>query len=398
MKKGAPLGPGFIAGASDADPTTVASLAVVGAATGYMLSWLVVLLLPMIAVVQSIAAAVGACQTSIQEATRRHYGLKWACLALATVVAVSLMTLAADVEAGAESLKLLSGIPRATFVLPFVGVVAWLLLQRSYLRVERLLSYLPFIFICYGISAVLARPDWGALARSLLVPRFEFVPAVATGALALLGTTLTSYVYYWESIEVAERGTARTQARLMKLDAARGALAPGVCFLFILVATAATLSKSHTSVQTATDAAVALQPLAGRWATALFALGLLGSAAVAVPVLAGTTAYVVAQTFGWRASLNASFSEAKAFYGVLLGALGVSAAIALLGFPPIALLYWASVAGGLATPLTLWLLLAVARNREVMGENRIGGWLLTGGGAVAAIVTASCAIFLATVI
>ncbi len=233
----------------------------------------------MIAVVQSIAAAVGSSQTSIQAAIRRHYGLGWALLALVAVVAVNVFTLAADLVAGAESLKLLSGLPRAIFVLPFAAGTAWLLLARSYLRIERLLSYLPFIFICYGISAVLAKPDWRALLRSLIVPHFDFTLPVVTGALALLGTTLTSYVYYWESIEVAERGTAPSEARTMKADAAWGALAPGICFLFILVATAATLGRTHTSVQTATDAAIALQPLAGPWATALFAIGLLASAA-----------------------------------------------------------------------------------------------------------------------
>ncbi|MGA8097196.1 MAG: divalent metal cation transporter, partial [Candidatus Cybelea sp.] len=364
----------------------------------YMLSWLVVLLFPMIAVVQSIAAAVGSSQTSIQAAIRRHYGLGWALLALVAVVAVNVFTLAADLVAGAESLKLLSGLPRAIFVLPFAAGTAWLLLARSYLRIERLLSYLPFIFICYGISAVLAKPNWGELFRSLIVPHFDFSLPVVTGALALLGTTLTSYVYYWESIEVSERGTAPAEARKMKADAAWGALAPGICFLFILVATAATLGRTHTSVQTATDAAIALQPLAGPWATALFAIGLLASAAIAVPILTATSAYVVTQTFGWRGSLNATVKETPIFYAVLIGSLALATTLAYAGVAPIALLYWASVAGGLATPLTLWLLLAVATNRAAIGENRIGGGLAAAGAAVATIVTASCALFLAKVL
>lgn len=390
------FGPGLVSGASDADPTTVASLAVVGAATGYALSWLVVLLLPMIAIVQSIAATIGAiAPTSIQGAIRRHYGFAWALLALVAVVAVNLMTLTADLEAAAESLKLLTGISRVYFIIPFAAIVGWLLVSRSYVHIERLLSFLPFIFICYGISAVLARPDWLALGRSLAIPHFSLTVPVATGALALLGTTLTSYVYYWESIEVSERGTLPSEARSMKADAAWGALAPGVCFLFILVATAATLGKSHVSVQTANDAAAALGPLAGGSAAALFAIGLLASAVIAVPVLAGTSAYVVAQTFGWHGSLNATFGQARSFYGVLLGSLGISAAFAFAGFSPIALLYWASVAGGLATPLTLWFLVAIAQNRAVMGENRITGWLAYGGWAVTFIVTVACVAFLA---
>jgi len=393
-----PFGPGFISAASDADPTTVASLAVVGAATGYMLSWLVVLLLPMIAVTQSIAAAVGASRTSIQEAIKHRFGASWAWLALVAVVSVNLMTLGADIEAGGESLSLLTGVPRDVFLIPFAGAVAWLLLRRSYLRVERFLSYLPFIFICYGVSALLAKPDWAALLHSLLFPHFEFTTTVATAALALLGTTLTSYVYYWESIEVSERGTQPAQARAMKADAAWGALAPGICFFFILVATTATLGKTHVAIQTATDAAVALRPLAGGWATALFAVGLLGSAAIAVPVLAGTCAYAVTQTLARPGSLDAAPREARLFYAVATGSLAFATAIAFVGVPPIALLYWASVAGGLATPLTLWLLVAVANDRAIMGENHIRKPLAIAGAAVAAIVTISCAIFLATLI
>jgi Mn2+/Fe2+ NRAMP family transporter len=390
------FGPGLVSGASDADPTTVASLAVVGAATGFTLSWLVVLLLPMIAIVQSIAATIGAiCPTSFQGAIRRHYGLTWALLALIAVLAVNVMTLTADLEAGAESLKLLTGVSRAYFVLPFAGIVAWLLVSRSYSHVERFLSFLPLIFICYGISAVLAKPDWGALVHSLVIPRFDLRAPVATGALALLGTTLTSYVYYWEAIGVAQRGTRPSELRSIRVDAALGALAPGICFLFILVATAATLGKSHIPVETAADAAAALAPLAGAGATALFAIGLLASAAIAVPVLAGTSAYVVTQTFGWPGSLDAPIRQARIFYAVLLGSLGASAIFALAGFSPIALLYWASVAGGLATPLTLCFLVAIAQSTAIMGERRIRGWLAYAGWTITAIVTVSCLAFLA---
>lgn len=389
------FGPGLVSGASDADPTTVASLAVVGAATGYMLSWLVLLLLPMIAVIQTIAATIGAvCTTSIQGAIRHHYGLGWALAALIAVVAVSLVTLTADLEAAAESLKLLTGVPRGYFVVPIAGSVAWLLISRSYLHVERFLSFLPFIFGCYGISAVLAKPDWIALAHSLVFPHLNLTLPAATGALALLGTTLTSYVYYWESIEVSERDTSPLTLHVAKADAAWGALAPGVCFLFILIATAASLGATHARVETATDAAAALKPLAGEWATALFAIGLLASAAIAIPVLTGTIAYVVTQTFGWRGSLDAPFGDAPRFYIAILGSLVISASFAFVGFSPIALLYSASVAGGLATPLTLWLLIAIAQNRAIMGENRIGGWLAVAGWSVTAIVTASCATFI----
>lgn len=384
-----------MSGASDADPTTIASLAVVGAATGYSLSWLVVLLFPMIAIVQSIAASIGTSQSSIQSAIRRRFGLVVALVALMLVIAVNIVTLAADLEAGAESLTMLFGLPRALFVLPFALAVAWLLLTNSYARIERVLSFLPLIFVCYGISAVLARPNWGEVIRALVVPHFTLTPVVVTAALALLGTTLTSYVYYWEQIEVSERRPAPGRVRALHADATWGSLLPAVCFLFVLVATAATLGRVHANVQTATDAAVALQPLAGRWATGLFAIGLLASAAIAVPILAGTSAYVVTHTFGWRGNLGTPIAQAPAFYAVILGALVVASVMAFAGISPIALLYWASVAGGLGTPVTLWLLVVIARDRALMGSSRIGNGLAAGGYAVAAIVTAACALFLA---
>ncbi|HEX8805895.1 MAG TPA: divalent metal cation transporter, partial [Candidatus Aquilonibacter sp.] len=372
----------------------MASLAVVGAATGYMLSWLVVLLFPMIAIVQSVAASVGTSGSSIQQAIRRRYGLAVALVALILVVAVNIATLGADIEAGAESLTLLFGLPRQAFVLPFALLVAVILLTNSYVRIERILSFLPLIFVSYVASAILARPDWGALLHSLVVPRFAFTPVVVTAALALLGTTLTSYVYYWEQIEVSERRGTPEQLPELHADAAWGAVAPAICFLFVLVATAATLGKVHATVQTATDAAIALQPLAGRWATTLFAIGLLASAALAVPILAGTSGYVVTQTFGWRGNLGTPVAQAREFYAVIVGSLLLASAFTFAGIAPIALLYWASVAGGLGTPVTLWLLVAIARNRTIMGPSRISNKLAAAGYIIAAVVTLSCVLFL----
>jgi Mn2+/Fe2+ NRAMP family transporter len=157
------LGPGFVSGASANDPTTVATIAVVGATTIYGLAWLVVLVLPMLAAVQTIAGTIGAvCRTSLQGAIRREFGMGWAAITLFTVVAVNLITLTADVEAGSEALTLLSGIRYEFFVLPFVAIVGWLLVSKSYLRIERFLSFVPLVFLCYGASAIVARADWGA--------------------------------------------------------------------------------------------------------------------------------------------------------------------------------------------------------------------------------------------
>lgn len=386
------FGPGLVSGASANDPTTVGSLAVVGAATGYSMAWLVVLLLPMLALVQAIAAAVAAVsQMSLQQAIGRAYGRTPAAIACCAVVFVGLFTLAADIQACAAALTLLLGVAFYYFVIPIAGVAYWLLATKSYLRIERILASLTLVFLCYVASAVLARPDWGQVLRSIVVPHVDFSFTFLAGALALLGTTLTSYVYFWESIGVAEqRGTA-TESRKFSADAALGMLIAGSSFLFILVASAATSGAHHKTIQTAVDAAVALRPLAGRFDQVLFGVGLLASAAIAIPVLAATNGYVISQTLGQPAGLALKPIQAKGFYGAIFISLAIGAALALLPVPTMVLLYWASVVGGLATPVTLVFMLLVARNHEVMNGRPISfqmtcaGWGVTAGVTVASL-------------
>jgi Mn2+/Fe2+ NRAMP family transporter len=322
--------------------------------------------------------------------------LSWAVATLLAIVAVNVFTLAADVKAGSEAAALLFPLPANAFVVPFAAVVGFLLITHSYGRIERYLSLLPIVFVCYAASAILAHFDAGAFLHSVLVPHFDFSPPYVLGAIALLGTTLTSYVYVWESIEVAERGAQRSAAGAFERDAVFGMVAVGVIFLFIVVGSAATLGKHHLPIATPADAAAALTPLAGRWSGVLFGVGLLASAALAVPVLTATTAYVFAHTFGWKGSLDLDFADAKGFYGVLIGSLAIATLAAFAPVSPIAILYWASIAGGVATPLTLWFLIRIARDRGVMGDSRIGRGLAAAAWIATACVTAAACIFLYT--
>ncbi len=369
----------------------------VGATTGYGMAWLVILLLPMLAVVQTIAASVATVsQMSLQRAIAQTYGRGPAMLALGCVGLINLATIGADVQAGAEALSLLSGLAFAYFVVPLVGVIAWLLATKSYLKIERLLAWLTLIFLCYVAGAISARPDWGAILHAIVIPRFDLTRPFLTAAIALLGTTLTGYVYFWESIEVAERRPPMAALRAVNADAAIGMLVAGSSFLFILVATAATLGKHHVAVSTAAQAAVALRPLAGAWDQRLFGIGLLASAAIAIPVMAATNGYVVAQTFGQPAGLTTSPGESRLFYGVIFASLGIGAAFALLPIPTIALLYWVSVAAGIATPVTLAYALLVARNSDAMRGRPIAAPLACAGWVVTAAVTLSAVGFIAS--
>jgi Mn2+/Fe2+ NRAMP family transporter len=391
------LGPGLVSGASANDPTTVGSIAVVGAATGYGMAWLVILMLPMLALVQAIAASVATTsQMSLQQAILRTFGRAPAMIGATAIIAVGLATLGADLQAGAQALTLLFGLPPYYFVVPLALLAAWLLATKSYLRIERILASLTLIFLCYVASAILARPDWGSVLRGI-VPHFEFSPIFAGGAIALLGTTLTSYVYFWESIEVAERRPPISQLRAVNADAVVGMLVAGSSFLFILIATAATLGKHHLAVNTAADAAAALRPLAGSLDQTLFGIGLLASAAIAVPVIAATNGYVVAQTFGWRAGLANKPGEATGFYRAIFVSLAIAGALALFPIPTISLLYWTSVIAGLATPITLALMLLAARDRNVMRERPISVPLASAGWVVTAIVTASSVAFIVAI-
>ncbi len=295
------LGAGLIAGASDNDPTTVGTLAIIGASTGYHLTWLVLLLLPMLVTVQIVSTSLGA-------VTWQHflgviaacYGRRWAWVAALLVVSVCVITIGADLEGGAAALSLLTGRPWPWFVVPLALFVGGLLLFGSYTAVERALRYVLLIFIAYPVAALLAQPPWGAVLAASFQPAVEFSGAYLSAALALLGTTLTSYVYIWQTVEIKEERPPLAALPLLELDTAVGIVVTVAMFWFIVVATRATLGASGHRVQAAQDAAAALAPLAGPLAGAVFAIGLLGSALIALPVLAATTGYCVAATYACR--------------------------------------------------------------------------------------------------
>jgi Mn2+/Fe2+ NRAMP family transporter len=383
--------PGLVAGASANDPTTVGSLAVVGATTVYGLAWLVVAVLPMLAVTQMIAASVGvATRTSVQAAIVQRFGFLVGLISLVAIVIVNLFTITADVEAGGQALSLLFHIPYQVLVLVFVAVIAIILLTHSFSRIAALLMFMPILFIAYGLSAVLAHANWWEVIHNIVAPHIELSAIYLAGALALIGTTITSYEYLWESIEVAEGTRGAASLGLLWKDAILGVLVAGAGFIFVLVATGATLGVHHLPIESAQDAARALVPLAGPWSGTLFGIGLFGSAALTVPILASSTGYALAHTFGWRATLDAPFGSSRRFYFIVLLSLVVAASGSFVGIAPIRLLFWASIAGGLGTPITLILMNAVARDRSAMGAFRIGLPLSIAGWAVTTVVTLAC--------
>lgn len=385
------LGPGLVSGASTNDPTTVGTMAVAGASTGFALSWLALLVFPMLASVQLIASQVGlTSRVGLVQLVRRTFGARWALLLLLSVLAVNAVTIGADVEAGAAALSLLVPVPQGWFVLPFAAVLLVVLWLGTYDEVEQVLKFVLLVFLSYVGAAFLARPDWSTVLTATLRPRLPASPELAAPALSIVGTTLTSYAYVWQEQGEVEKDRPQEQTHVARVDTVLGMAAAVGVFWFVLIATGATLGARHQQVQTAQQAAEALRPLAGNLASYVFGVGLLASSCVAVPVLMLTSAHLVCQQVRAPAGISKRPRDARLFYLVLVVALLVGCVISFAGIPPITLLFLAGLAGGLATPVGLVFLMLMAHRRAGSGVMPLGMVTLGAGWATtAAIVLAS---------
>jgi Mn2+/Fe2+ NRAMP family transporter len=390
------LGPGLVSGAAGTDPTTVATLVVVGATTVYRLAWLALLVFPLLAVVQVLATRVGFVSgRDLQLATGDGYGRLVAGLLLVSILAVNLLTVAADLEAGAAALALLGHVGWGWFVVPLAVLVVTLLFRNGYDEVERVLRYVLLCLLAYAAAAVLARPQWRDVAHGTFVPSLRLDHDHIAGALALLGTTVTTYMYLWQTVEQVEQPAVRWRVKLRQFDAIAGtALATGV-FWAILVASGATLGVHHRPADTATQAAAALRPAAGPLAEALFAVALLASTLIALPVIVASAAYATGAFFHWKRGLSLKVREAPAFYATIASVAAAGAALAAVVRDPIHLLFTASLAAGLATPIGLVLLVLVAGNHRLLNHDRPGRWLRAAGWAAAAVLTLLSGVYLA---
>ncbi|MBV9355341.1 MAG: Nramp family divalent metal transporter [Chloroflexi bacterium] len=389
-------GGNLIAAASDNDPTTVATLAVIGASTGYRLAWLVLLLLPMLVVVQVLSTRVAAVSgQNLAQLIRTHLGLGWAVLGTGLVLAVNLFTIAADLEGGAAALSLFTGWDWQWFVVPVTAGIILLLVLGTYRHVARVLSYVMLLFVAYVAATLLAGPDWTEVLRHTVLPSFDWTPDDLAAALSLLGTTLTSYVYIWQSVQEAEQRRPLARLTMAERQAAVGIGGTVVLFWFILVGTGATLGRRGQPVEMAQDAAQALAPLAGPFAAALFGVGLLASAVLALAVLAAASGYVVSATFDRQGRLDTPPSAATSvFYAVVVGMLLVGAGLTLLGVEPIRLLFLAGIAGGVGTPVLLIMLLMLVGSPRVIGSRRPSAALMLTGWTTAVVMSAAAIAYL----
>jgi len=393
---GAVLGPGLLAGLSDDDPAGITTYSILGADYGYRLLWVLVLSTLALILFHELGARMGiATGQGLIGLVRERYGVRWGGLALAALVVANAGTMCAEFAGVAAALGL-AGVSRYVSVPLAVAGVSLLVLRGGLRRVEHVLLALSAVFIAYLIAGVLAHPDWGEAAAGLVVPGMPLTRDAILVVVATIGTTLAPWgLAFIQSYAVDKRLTL-ADLRLERIDVIIGATLTGVIGAFIVIACAATLYRSGTSVDSATDAARALEPLAGSLASALFATGLLGAALLAASVLPLSTAYSVCEAVGAEAGLDDSWRDARLFYLSFGAVIGVAALIVLIpGAPLISILFLTQALNAVLLLPLLWFIRGIAGDRLLMGDAVVGRVGAAASAVVLVLVTVSVALLLA---
>ena len=392
------LGPGFITGAADDDPSGIATYSVAGASLGLATLWTALLTFPCMAAVQNICSRLGQCSGSgLAGILKEHYP-RWVLYpAVALVVVANVVNVGADLGAIADAAGIIVGTPVPWLVVPIAMALLALQIFAKYRFIERVFKYLTVALLAYVIDAVLVRPPLAETLRATVVPTISGDHQYIATLVAILGTTISPYLFFWQTSQEVEeeksagrtsraqrRGASRFELRIATIDVTVGMLVSILVMYFIVLSAALTLHASgKTDIATGADAAEALKPLAGDLAGLVFAVGMIGTGLLAVPVLSGSSAYAVSETFGWREGLDEDWRRAKPFYGVVAVATLVGLAIPFTGVKPIDALFFTSILNGIAAPPLLVVIMLAARNKKVMGNQTIGpvltalGWIVT---------------------
>jgi NRAMP (natural resistance-associated macrophage protein)-like metal ion transporter len=395
------VGPGLLAGLSDDDPAGIATYSILGAKYGYELLWVLALSTAALIVFHELGVRLGIVTgKGLLTLVREHYGKRAAALVLGALVIANTGTLCAEFAGVAAGMELLGGMSRYVSVpLAAVGVSA-LVLRESFRRVEHFLLVLSSVFVAYVISGVLAHPDWGAAAKGLVVPNMPLNREAVLVAVATVGTTLAPWgLAFIQSYAVDKRLQVKDLA-YERIDVIVGAVLTGVIGFFVVVACAATLHVQGVDVNDASDAARALEPLAGNTAATLFGLGFLGAALLAAAIVPLSTAYSVSETLGRKADLDDSFDEARSFYVSYAVVVAVAAILVLIpGAPLIPILFLSQALNAVLLLVLLPFMRSLGRNRDLMGDHALGrtGRLATGI-ALAVIAISVLALGLLTVL
>ena len=399
-KAGKILGPGFITGASDDDPSGIGTYAVAGASLGLQTLWMALLTFPLMAAVQNTCARLGMISgQGLAGVLRDHYPRSILYGSVGLLFVANTINVGADLGAIADAVHSISGVQAVWLVVPVALGVLALQIFGSYRLIANIFKWLTLALLAYVVDVFLVHPDLAETLRATVVPTFSLDPTYVTTVVAILGTTISPYLFFWQSSEEVEeqiamgrktkqarRGASAGELRYSAIDVNVGMAFSNVVMYFIILATALTLFKSgKTDIKSAADAAEALKPLVGDFAGILFAAGMIGAGLLAVPILSGSAAYAIAEAFGWKYGLDTHWSRAKPFYAVIVLATLVGVAMNFIGINPIDALFYSAVLNGIVAPPLLVMVMLAARNSQVMGKQTIGptltvlGWAATVG-------------------
>jgi NRAMP (natural resistance-associated macrophage protein)-like metal ion transporter len=403
------LGPGLVTGASDDDPSGITTYSIAGASLGYGMLWTALATFPLMAAVQLICARIGLVTgAGLAAALRRHYPLPLLYVACLLLLVANVFNIAADLAGMAEVTRMLTGVPMFVSVSVFGGVILAATIYATYASFARYLKWLTAALLAYVATAFLAAPDWRQVAVATFMPSLRWDSYFLATLVAVLGTTISPYLFFWQASQEVEeekalgrrrraqrRGAAPSELSDARLDVVSGMFFSNLVMFFVMLATGATLhAAGRSEIESAQQAAEALRPLAGDGAYFLFALGLLGTGLLAVPVLAGSASFAIAELLRWRAGLDLSPRRGRRFYLIFAGIVAAGMALDLIGMNPIRMLFLSAVLNGLLAPPLLILVMLVGGNRAIMGEHANGPWLsLFGWSATAVMSLAAVALF-----
>src|SRR3984885_8741280 len=406
------IGPGLITGASDDDPSGIATYSQAGAQFGYSLGWTLLLTYPLMCAIQMISAQVGRVTgKGLAGNMRRHYPALVIYPLIALLLIANVINIGADLGAMAAALRLLVDGPQLIFVAAFAIVTVLLEVFMRYSRYASVLRWLALSLLAYVATVFAVDVPWLTVARNLVVPHIRFSGDYLAIVVAIFGTTISPYLFFWQAAEEVEDEKedpkaeplieaplqAPRQLARIQLDTLVGMGISNLVALFIMITTAATLNAHGvTDIQTSSQAADALRPIAGRFAFTVFALGIVGTGMLALPVLAGSAAYALGEALRWRVGLARRASRAKAFYGAIAVATLAGAGLNFTPLDPIRALFWSAVINGVAAvPIMIMIMLLGAR-RKVMHQFTLSPWLKSLGWLATAVMAAAAVGMFAT--
>jgi NRAMP (natural resistance-associated macrophage protein)-like metal ion transporter len=401
------LGPGLITGAADDDPSGIATYSQAGAQFGFGLLWMILVTYPLMTAIQMVSARIGRVTGhGLATNIRKHYPAWLLYFVVVLLLVANTINIAADVSAMGEAATLIVGGSAKVYTVIF-GVGSLLLqIFVPYHRYVRVLKYLTLALLAYVGVVFTVHIDWWAVAKGTLMPRLLDGADYITVMVAVFGTTISPYLFFWQASEevedlhakkgakplIAAPDQARGNFRRIKLDTAVGMGFSNLIAFFIMLTTAVTLNtQGVTDIQTSAQAASALKPVAGNFAFALFSLGIIGTGLLAIPVLAGSAAYAMAGTFRWRNSLELPPSKAKGFYSIIAVSTLIGIGIGFLPIDPIKALFWSAVINGVISIPIMVVMMLMAGDSKVMGKFVISSWIKWLGWAAAVVMAVAVA-------